>query len=162
MTETEQMDILRGASRISHGDHCCAQGYERQKPGGKEMLCERCGGLMVIETICDLMKEEFRRRSDTTRCLNCGNFEDGTIRTNRAISRFSKQVEPHTVGSGRPSAIQPRAFDRAIQTGSVIAESPRSRAPRLPVGAPSAKTRALEPLHIEQPTPIVQTQRRYA
>lgn len=138
------------------------QRYERQMPGGNNMFCERCGGLMVIETSYELMEGRSRREFDSTRCLNCGNFEDAIIRTNRAISRFSKQVEPHTVGSGRPSAIQPRAFDRAIQTGSVIAESPRSRAPRLPVGAPSAKTRALEPLHIEQPTPIVQTQRRYA
>lgn len=128
------------------------QRYERQMPGGNNMFCERCGGLMVIETSYELMEGRSRREFDSTRCLNCGNFEDGTIRTNRAISRFSKQVEPHTVGSGKPSAIQPRAFDRAIQTESVIAESPHGCAPRLPVGPRSAKKRALEPSHIEQPT----------
>ena len=91
------------------------------------MSCERCGGLMVIETFSDPMEGESHRGIDTLRCLNCGNFEDMRIRTNRDISRVPKHVEPHTVGSRRPSAIQPR-----------------------------------EPSHIEQPTPIVQTQRRYA
>jgi hypothetical protein len=50
--------------------------------------CERCGGLMVIETICDLMERESCTRIDATRCLNCGNFEDTLIRTNRVISRL--------------------------------------------------------------------------
>jgi hypothetical protein len=50
------------------------------------MSCERCGGLMVIETICDLMEREPFTGIDATRCLNCGNFEDTRIRTNRVIS----------------------------------------------------------------------------
>jgi hypothetical protein len=126
------------------------------------MSCERCGGLMVIEHFCDLMKEESRTGIDTIRCLNCGNFEDTIIRTNRVISRVPRHVEPHTVGTRRPSASQPRSLERAIQTEAVTAECPRGRTPRLPVGAPSAQTRTLEPAHIEPPTPIVQTQRRYA
>jgi len=52
------------------------------------MSCERCGGLMVIETICDLMERESCMGIDATRCLNCGNFEDTRIRTNRVISRL--------------------------------------------------------------------------
>lgn len=63
------------------------------------MSCERCGGLMVIEPVSDLMEEVFRTRVDTRRCLNCGNFEDGIIRTNRASSRVSKHIEPHTMGA---------------------------------------------------------------
>jgi hypothetical protein len=126
------------------------------------MSCERCGGLMVIENICDLMEEESRRVIDTRRCLNCGNFEDSIIRANRVVSRLPRPVEPHIVGTRRLSTIQPRALDRAIQTDGVIAERPRARASRLPVGTPSAKTRRLEPASIEQHTQIVQTQRRYA
>jgi hypothetical protein len=63
------------------------------------MSCQRCGGLMVIEPISDLGEEAFRTRVDPIRCLNCGNFEDGTIRSNRAISCVPRLVELHT---GRP------------------------------------------------------------
>lgn len=121
------------------------------------MSCERCGGFMVIDTFCDLTEEESRTGIDTIRCLNCGNFEDTIIRTNRASSRVPSHVEPHTVGAGKLSALKPRSLERALQTESVIAECPRGRAPRLPVGAPSAKTRRLESAHSEQLTPIVQT-----
>ena len=107
------------------------------------MSCERCGGLMVIETFCDLMEEESRAGIETIRCLNCGNFEDTLIRTNRVISRLPRHVEPHTVEG-------------------VIAECPRGRAPRLPVGTPSAKTWTLKPARIGPLTPIIQTQRRCA
>jgi hypothetical protein len=124
------------------------------------MSCERCGGLMVIETYCDLTEEGSRTGIDTTRCLNCGNCEDTIIRTNRVISRVPRYVEPHTVGTRSLSAMQPHSLDRATQTEDVIAERPRGRAPRLPVGAPSAKIWTLEPAHIEQPTAIMQTQRR--
>ena len=113
------------------------------------MLCERCGGLMVIETICDLMKEESRRGIDTTRCLNCGNFEDTIIRTNRVIFRLPRQVEPRTVGTRRRSAIQPRPLERAIPADDVISESPRGRAPRLPVEGPSGQTRRFKPARIK-------------
>jgi hypothetical protein len=123
------------------------------------MSCERCGGLMVIETFCDLREEESRTGIDTTRCLNCGNFEDTIIRTNRVISHLPRHVAPHTVGSRRLSATQPRSLEGAIQTEGVIVERPRGRGPRLPVAAPSAKIRTLEPSHIERPTPIIQTQR---
>lgn len=100
------------------------------------MSCERCGGLMVIESICDLMEGESRTGIDTTRCLNCGNFEDTIIRTNRATSRLPGHCEPHTAGTRRLSAIQPPSSEQAIQTERVIAECPSGRAPRLPVGGP--------------------------
>jgi hypothetical protein len=141
---------------------CLAQGNERQKPGGNDMSCERCGGLMVVETSRDLMEDGSGTGIDTARCLNCGNFEDRRIRTNRASSRVSRYVDPHTVGSRSLSVIHPRALERATQTNGVIAKSPRGRTPRLPVGIPSAKTRRFEPEHLEQPAQIVQTQRRYA
>ncbi len=126
------------------------------------MSCERCGGLMVLETICDLVEDKSLRGIETARCLNCGNFEDPRIRTNRVISGMSGQVDLDTVGNRKLSATQPRSSERATQTDGVIAESPRGRTPRLPVAPPLVKTRRLEPSHIEQPTPIVQTQRRYA
>jgi hypothetical protein len=113
------------------------------------MSCERCGGLMVIESICELMEAGSRSGIDTTRCLNCGNFEDTIIRTNRGISRSPSQTDPHTVGTCRQNAVQPRVVEQAIQTHGVISKYLRGRAPRLPVGAPSAETRTLEPSRIE-------------
>jgi len=124
------------------------------------MSCERCGGLMVIETVCDLMEEESRTGNDTRRCLNCGNCEDTLIRTNRVISHLLRPVAPHTVGGRRLSAMQPRSLERAIQTEGVIAERLHGRAPRLPVGPPFRQNTTLQSAHIEQPTLIIQTQRR--
>jgi hypothetical protein len=60
------------------------------------MSCTRCGGLMVLERFCDLTKEESHTGVETTRCVNCGNFEDAIIRANR--------VAPHL-----PSPVRPRA-----------------------------------------------------
>ena len=113
------------------------------------MSCERCGGLMVIETICELMEIGSRSGIDTTRCLNCGNFEDTIIRTNRDLSRLPRQPDPHTVGTRRQSAGQPSVVEHTLQTEGAISKYIRGRAPRLPVGALSAETRAREPARIE-------------
>jgi hypothetical protein len=113
------------------------------------MSCERCGGLMVSEPISDLMEAVFRTRVDTIRCLNCGNFEDTIIRTNRDMSRLPSQTDQHIVGTRGQSLVQPPVLERAIQTDDVIPKDPRGRAPRLPVGPPSAKTRTREPARIE-------------
>lgn len=126
------------------------------------MSCERCGGLIVIETICDLVEDKSLRGIETARCVNCGNFEDRIIRTNRVISCSPRPVAPPTVGSRSLSVIQLRALERATQTDGVIAKSPRGRTPCLPVGISSAKTRTLEPARNEQPSPIAKAQRRYA
>jgi hypothetical protein len=107
------------------------------------MSCERCGGLMVIETNGELMDRESRKGIDMARCVNCGNLEDVYIRTNRVILRVPPQVESHTEGAGRS-----RALEQPIHTEPVMAETPRGRAPRLPVGAPSVNTRtARTPAH---------------
>ena len=103
---------------------------------------------MVIETISDLIEDESRIGANTARCLNCGNFEDRRIHINRANSRVSIYVDPHTVGNRSLSVIQLRALERATQTDGVIAKSPRGR--------------TLEPAHNEQPSPLVKSQRRYA
>jgi hypothetical protein len=115
------------------------------------MSCERCGGLMVIETICDLKEGKFRGGINMTWCLICGNFEDTCIRTNRVISRVSRQVETHTVETKILSAIQTRALERAISIDGVVPESPPDRSPRLPVGLPSAKIRMLNPRTLNNP-----------
>ena len=73
------------------------------------MSCERCGGLMVVETNCDLMDRESRRGIDMARCVNCGNLEDVYIRTNRVMSRVPTQVESHATGTRRPSVTQSRS-----------------------------------------------------
>ncbi len=98
---------------------------------------------MVIETNCELMDRESRKGIDMARCVNCGNLEDVYIRTNRVISRVPTQVESHTEGARRSTAIRPRALEQSIQTERVMAEPPRGRAPRLPVGAPSVNTRTV-------------------
>ena len=115
------------------------------------MSCERCGGLMVIETFCDLMEEESRTGIETIRCLNCGNFEDTIIRTNRFISRVPRHGEPHTVGTRRLSASQPRSLERAIQTG----RGGRAECPGRPSSCkPSANTDGILELNH---APVVQT-----
>jgi hypothetical protein len=113
------------------------------------MSCERCGGLMVIESICELREVGSRSGIDTARCLNCGNFEDTIIRTNRGMARLPSQPDPHIVGTRGQSLVQPAVLERAIQTEGVIPKDHRGRAPRLPVGAPSAKIRTREPARIE-------------
>ena len=65
------------------------------------MACARSGELMVIDIFFDLMEAESRMGMDTARCLNCGNYEDTIIRTNRARSRGLRPFEPHTVGTRR-------------------------------------------------------------
>ena len=62
------------------------------------MSCERCGGLMVVEISCALMETGLRKGIDTTRCVNCGNFEDATIRTNRTSSRLLGHCERSPAG----------------------------------------------------------------
>ena len=126
------------------------------------MSCERCGGLMVVETCCDLMETVFRKGIDTTRCVNCGNFEDETIRTNRASSRLPRHCERPTAGTRIQSANQLRSLERAIEAEPAIAECLRRHAPRLAAGLPSAETWAPGPAHIEQPTQIVQAKRKYS
>src|SRR6266513_635172 len=148
MMEPVQMDVHKD-SRLESDNHCSAQEYERHIPGGNAMSCERCGGLMVIETICELMEAGSRSGIDTTRCLNCGNFEDTIIRANRGMSRLPSQTNPYTVGARGQSVVQPPVLERAIQTHGVIPKYLRSRAPRLPVGVPSSETWTLEPSRIE-------------
>lgn len=50
------------------------------------MLCQRCGGLIVVANMRYLMEREFHSEVATTRCINCGNFEDSVIRSNRNTS----------------------------------------------------------------------------
>jgi hypothetical protein len=127
------------------GDHCSARGYEWRTSGRNDMSCERCGGLMVVETCCDLMETGFRKGIDTTRCVNCGNFEDAIIRTNRAGSRFSRQSKPRTAEASIQSADQLCSLERAIHTEPIIATYPCARAPRLPVGPAPPKLGPVDP-----------------
>jgi len=98
------------------------------------MSCERCGGLMVVETCCDLMEADSRKGINTIRCLNCGNFEDAIIRTNRTGTRFSRHSKPRTAEASIQSADQLCSLERAIRTEPIIAKYPGGRAPRLPIG----------------------------
>jgi RNase P subunit RPR2 len=46
------------------------------------MVCQRCQGLLVSETFCDL-NIETNSLSTATRCINCGYIEDAVVRANR-------------------------------------------------------------------------------
>lgn len=72
------------------------------------MPCGRCGGLMVVETSCDLMEDALCTGIDPTRCLNCGNVEDAVIRANR--------VAPHLPDHARSRAGKARG-PRIAQMG---------------------------------------------
>ena len=113
------------------------------------MSCERCGGLMVIEAICELMDGGSRKGVDTTRCLNCGNFEDTIIRTNRDIARLPERHDPHIVGATRLRAAQPSVSQRTIHIGRVPSKYPRGRAPRRRIGNSSLQTQMLDAERIE-------------
>lgn len=113
------------------------------------MSCERCGGLMVIEAICELMDGGSRKGIDTTRCLNCENFKDTIILTNRDIARFRERHDPHIVGATRQRAAQPSVSQQTIHIGRVISKYPRGRAPRRRIGNSSPHTQMLDAERIE-------------
>lgn len=109
------------------------------------MSCERCGGLMVVESSCDRMNAESYKGIGTRRCLNCGNFEDAIIRTNRAGSRFPRHSKRCTAEASVQRADQLGSLERAIHTEPIIAKYPRGRAPRLPVGPAPPKHGPVDP-----------------
>lgn len=59
-----------------------------------EMLCARCGGLLIIDDSMDLHQENSRIRSEGYRCVNCGCIEDPTILTNRQHAPSAKHFGP--------------------------------------------------------------------
>jgi len=67
------------------------------------MTCGRCGGLMVVETICAEAKESWGGVDlPVIRCLNCGNIEDSVIRWHRVMRpargqavRQAEDIEGH-------------------------------------------------------------------
>lgn len=126
------------------------------------MSCERCGGFMLVETVCYLIEEKSRRGIDTARCVNCGNFEDPVVRANRAISRLPSHFEQPTMEARSPRAVQPIRLEQVLQTEGSIAECPRDSAPRPPGGAPSAKARVPDSPYTETDNSVAQTQRRCA
>lgn len=113
------------------------------------MPCERCGGLMIAESPCDVTDVESPTRSVTTRCLNCGNIDDAVIRANRSASHLPKFGERHFAGARGPRMIQPSRLERVMPMEGVIADCPRDRAPRSPGGAPSTKPQTFESAHSE-------------
>lgn len=58
------------------------------------MLCQRCRGLLVLETFEDL-REETGRMCRATRCVNCGYVEDSVVRANRLHPPTGKRSGPH-------------------------------------------------------------------
>ena len=49
---------------------------------GGHMVCQRCRGLLVRETLGDL-NIETNSPYTATRCINCGCIEDAVVRANR-------------------------------------------------------------------------------
>ena len=64
------------------------------------MSCERCGGLMVIDSVGDDLGKDSRPGMNAERCINCGNFEDSLIQSNRGPLRLPRRFGHHTIGQG--------------------------------------------------------------
>lgn len=62
------------------------------------MTCRRCGGLMVVEPICDATGMSISVEAQETRCLNCGNVEDSVIYTNRLDPPSTGTCPRHNIG----------------------------------------------------------------
>lgn len=62
-------------------------------PGGNSMSCKRCGGLMVIDTFRESAQRDLHRGIPTARCVNCGNWEDATILSNRLASNARQRPD---------------------------------------------------------------------
>jgi hypothetical protein len=65
----------------------------RKETEGESMLCQRCSGLLVRETLIDL-RAETARLCLATRCINCGHVEDSVVRANRLGSHVAKRSAP--------------------------------------------------------------------
>ena len=63
------------------------------------MTCERCGGLMVRENICDHEGTSSDFPTIGHRCLLCGDLVDAVILENRR--RSTDAVEPLAISSPR-------------------------------------------------------------
>ena len=57
------------------------------------MICQRCRGLLVRETLGDL-REEAGCMYPATRCINCGYIEDSVVRANRLRSPATRRSTP--------------------------------------------------------------------
>ena len=64
------------------------------------MSCERCGGLMVVDSVGDDLRKDSRPGMNAERCINCGNFEDLIIQFNRGPLRLTRRLGHHTIGQG--------------------------------------------------------------
>jgi hypothetical protein len=60
------------------------------------MNCQRCRGLLVLETFGDL-REEAGCQCPATRCINCGYIEDSVVRANRLRPPTAKRSVPRGI-----------------------------------------------------------------
>jgi hypothetical protein len=51
------------------------------------ILCDRCGGLLVRERLCEVDGMSSTEQVDCERCVNCGALEDAIVRANRQPTR---------------------------------------------------------------------------
>jgi hypothetical protein len=123
------------------------------------MLCQRCGGLMVVANVRYLVEEEFRKEVETTRCINCGNLEDSVIRSNRTVAHGPSDIEPHAVGTGKSNAVRTDSLDRALPRAGALMERSHSRIPRPPRAPHSINTRVRETAHNTRQTSTIQNPR---
>ena len=78
------------------------------------MACGRCGGLMVVETCCDLTEEESRMGMNSARCLNCGNLEDAVIYANRLDPRQPRRSGRYRAVARGSRAVRPDELHRSL------------------------------------------------
>ena len=56
------------------------------------MVCERCGGFLMVEQDYDDGLIASIPQVPAMRCVNCGNREDSLIRMNRALGSFAGAI----------------------------------------------------------------------
>jgi hypothetical protein len=81
------------------------------------MPCTRCGGFMVVEFDDGFLQAG--QRPHAVRCVNCGHFEDPTIRANKASPQLTSHSGSYKGGqeAGQCSAELVTGSKEAVWTG---------------------------------------------
>ena len=112
------------------------------------MLCQRCEGLMEVIYVRYLMEEEFHSEVATTRCINCGNFENAVVRSNRTHPHKTSDMGAHTVRHGGPNTTQTDSLDWVLPKAGALPDRHHTRIRRLPVTPHLSNVRMYEDTHI--------------
>ena len=87
------------------------------------MVCQRCSGLLVRETLGGL-REETGDMDPTTRCINCGSIEDPVVLANRLRPPAAKRAVPRgMVGMARAVFMKTTRVDLIVDARRACASA---------------------------------------